>query len=248
MSALFKGLPLDLMTVAPARAVYFGTYGVSKRILNESGLLAKNSTPVHLLSAAHAGFAIVTLGSPIWLVETRLQLHHGHISIADCIRRIYAENGVRGFYRGMSASYVGISETCFRFVIYERLRNAIDIKLPGTAKDDVSRKFINYLIAGGVSKLMSSFIGYPNDVIRTRLREEKSLSKKYLPTLKRIYRQEGLRAFYRGLKLMLIRSVPNTAITMGTYELILHLLHGASTPQDSEAIDQECEEEALMVA
>jgi len=122
---------------------------------------------------------------------------------------------------------VGISETCFRFVIYERLRNAIDIKLPGTAKDDVSRKFLNYLIAGGVSKLMSCCIAYPNDVIKTRLREEKSPSKRYLATLKRIYRLEGIRAFYRGLQVQLIRSVPNTAITMGTYELILHLLRGA---------------------
>ncbi|KHJ99547.1 hypothetical protein OESDEN_00450 [Oesophagostomum dentatum] len=38
------------------------------------------------------------------------------------IRRVYQREGIRGFYKGVTASYAGISETMIQFVIYERLR------------------------------------------------------------------------------------------------------------------------------
>lgn len=44
------------------------------------------------------------------------------MSVRECIKRIYAKSGVRGFYKGITASYFGISETVIHFVIYEALK------------------------------------------------------------------------------------------------------------------------------
>lgn len=44
------------------------------------------------------------------------------MSLRECIKRIYAKSGVRGFYKGITASYFGISETVIHFVIYEALK------------------------------------------------------------------------------------------------------------------------------
>ena len=58
------------------------------------------------------------------------------MTVVDCIKGIYRSNGLRGFYKGITASYFGISETVVHFVIYETLKR----KLVSTNK--LSRKRI----------------------------------------------------------------------------------------------------------
>lgn len=40
----------------------------------------------------------------------------------EAIRAIFRDEGARGFYKGMSASYWGCSEGCLYFVLYERIK------------------------------------------------------------------------------------------------------------------------------
>jgi solute carrier family 25 protein 33/36 len=82
----------------------------------------------HITSAACAGFVSSTATNPIWFVKTRLQLDHdssSKMSVRDCVKRIYQQNGLRGFYKGITASYFGISETMVHFVIYEALKKKL---------------------------------------------------------------------------------------------------------------------------
>ena len=46
---------------------------------------------------------------------------------------------------------------------------------------------------------------------------------KFWPTLRRVYVEEGLAGVYRGLATQLVRQIPNTAIMMATYELVVYL-------------------------
>lgn len=62
------------------------------------------------------------------------------------------------------------------------------------------------------------------EVIRTRLREEGSKYKYFFQTARLVAVEEGYAAFYRGLIPQLIRQIPNTAIVLSTYELIVYLL------------------------
>lgn len=71
---------------------------------------------------------------------------------------------------------------------------------------------------------MHSFWFVFTEVIRTRLREEGSKYKYFFQTGRLIAVEEGYAAFYRGLIPQLIRQIPNTAIVLSTYELIVHLL------------------------
>ena len=40
----------------------------------------------------------------------------------EAIKAIWRDEGGRGFYKGMSASYWGCSEGCLYFVLYERIK------------------------------------------------------------------------------------------------------------------------------
>ncbi|XP_022652554.1 solute carrier family 25 member 36-like [Varroa jacobsoni] len=219
--ALFKGLGPNLVGVAPSRAVYFATYSNSKSFL--LGVLPPD-LPVslaHIISAASAGFVSCTLTNPIWFVKTRLQLDENTYgqrqTAAECIKDIYRHHGVRGFYKGVTASYFGISETIIHFVIYEHVKALL------RSKETEGNRFSHYMIASSISKTCASVIAYPHEVARTRLREEGRKYTGFIQTLTLVYHEEGFRALYRGLATQLLRQIPNTAIMMTTYEGIVFL-------------------------
>ncbi|KAK1878436.1 Solute carrier family 25 member 36-A [Dissostichus eleginoides] len=58
----------------------------------------------------------------------------------------------------------------------------------------------------------------------TRLREEGSKYRSFFQTLLLVSREEGYRALYHGLTTHLVRQIPNTAIMMFTYEVVVYLL------------------------
>ncbi|KAB0793055.1 hypothetical protein PPYR_12675 [Photinus pyralis] len=227
--ALFKGLGPNLVGVAPSRAVYFLTYSQAKMFWN--GCLPKETPIVHILSASCAGFMACTLTNPIWFVKTRLQLDlnkDNRITVKQCVAQIYRKSGIKGFYKGITASYMGISETIIHFVIYEAVKaKLIEHRLKNVQNYDTTknyRDFLEFMVAGGLSKTIASCMAYPHEVARTRLREEGNKYHRFWQTLGLVAKEEGIRGVYRGLGTQLVRQIPNTAIMMATYEAVVYLL------------------------
>ncbi|CAB3411203.1 unnamed protein product [Caenorhabditis bovis] len=222
VTGLYKGLIPNLIGVAPSKAVYFYTYSTSKRFWNDRQTFVPNSAIVHMVSAGSAGFVAASVVNPIWLVKTRLQLNKESIGIWAMIKRVYHKEGIRGFYKGVTASYAGVSETMIQFCIYEYFRSVLLTK--ANEFDKGKMDFLNFMVAGGSAKFIACVLAYPHEVVRTRLREESEIKRGFFDTLYQLYK-EGYRAMYRGLSVQLMRTVPNTAITMGTYEFVVYILH-----------------------
>ncbi|KAK3560739.1 hypothetical protein QTP86_016555 [Hemibagrus guttatus] len=231
--SLFRGLGPNLIGVAPSRAIYFAAYSTSKERMNS--MLEPDSIQVHMVSASMAGFTAITATNPIWLIKTRLQLDarnrgERRMSALQCVQRVYQTDGLRGFYRGMSASYAGISETVIHFVIYESIKRRLLETRAATRmnqENETARHasdFMYMMMAAATSKTCATCIAYPHEVVRTRLREEGTKYRSFLQTVSMVFREEGYKALYRGLTTHLVRQIPNTAIMMATYELVVYLL------------------------
>ncbi|CAB3380204.1 Hypothetical predicted protein [Cloeon dipterum] len=231
--ALFKGLGPTLVGVAPARAIYFGVYSQSKRLLND--VITPDTPLVHIGAASCGGFVTCTVTNPIWVVKTRMQLDHrkksSRLTTLQCTRRIYAQEGFRGFFKGITASYVGISETVVHFVIYEAIKAQLVARRHGDDKtgERGTRDFLELMLAGAFSRTVASCVAYPHEVARTRLREEGSKYHGFVQTIAIVGREEGARGLYRGLATQLVRQIPNTAIIMSTYEAVVYLLNRHTT-------------------
>ncbi|EAW09287.1 putative mitochondrial carrier protein (Rim2) [Aspergillus clavatus NRRL 1] len=251
--ALFKGLGPNLIGVVPARAINFYVYGNGKRILSDYfNYRDARETPVgiHLAAAAVAGIATGTATNPIWLVKTRLQLdksnaEHGkgrqYKNSWDCIKQTVRHEGIRGLYKGLSASYLGVTESTLQWVMYEQMkmhlarREAVKRADPNHIYnfwDDVEL-WGGRICAAGLAKLIAAAATYPHEVVRTRLRQAPTVSAgdgkvqmKYtglVQCFKTVAKEEGMVGLYGGLTPHLLRVVPSAAIMFGMYEVILRL-------------------------
>ncbi|KAJ7807273.1 mitochondrial carrier [Mycena olivaceomarginata] len=227
--ALFKGLGPTLVGVVPARSINFFTYGNGKQVIANNFNDGRENTWVHLTAAAIAGIVTGTATNPIWVVKTRLQLEssaHGASGSSPLggswamIKTIMREEGARGFYKGLSASYLGVTEGTIQWVLYERLK-----QLTADTEKGGVLEWVGMLGSAGTAKCVASLITYPHEVIRTRLRQPKVNGVlKYTglwQTLRLVIAEEGSRRLYGGLSAHLMRVVPNAAVMYSIYEGIL---------------------------
>ena len=146
------------------------------------------------------------------------------------IHNIYKADGIKGFYRGLSATYFGVTETCLHFIIYEHIKAELQ-KYNNSRRSSHEKHitdFFQFMVAAATSKCTASVVAYPHEVIRTRLRQQELDGKRryhsFFQAFRKIAVEEGSRGLYGGLKTHLLRQVPNTAIMFLTYEAIVSCL------------------------
>lgn len=186
--ALFKGLGATLAGVVPARSIHFFAYGNGKRLLAQTFTGGnEDHALVHLAAGGLAGVVTSTATNPIWLVKTRMQLDRNESARAatttrkyrnslDCVRQVVREEGIRGLYKGMSASYLGAFETMFQWAIYEQLKGGLkrrEMRLAASGREktalDRTIDWTGWLGAAATSKLVASLLTYPHEVCVQRL-------------------------------------------------------------------------------
>jgi solute carrier family 25 folate transporter 32 len=192
---------------------------------------------LHILSAMAAGAASTCCTNPLWVIKTRFmtqsrqEVKYRHT--LDAALTIYRSEGPRAFYRGLLPSLLGITHVAVQFPLYEQL------KIWAQGDSDVPLRSQTILLCSAVAKMTASVATYPHEVVRTRLQTQRrpladdtssdGMVKRHarggiVYTTKKIIRKEGWTGLYRGLSINLIRTVPNSAVTMLTYELVMRQL------------------------
>jgi hypothetical protein len=71
--------------------------------------------------------------------------------------------GITGFWRGVTASYWGISETVIHFVVYEYLKSQL-AAFQNKHKNDEKTfyDFIGFMACGACSKTCATVVAYPH--------------------------------------------------------------------------------------
>ena len=196
---------------------------------------------VHVSSAIVAGAAADVVCNPMFVVRTRMQtesLHfleskaskslgefaaaattrHRPMGIQETIASIYTEGGVPAFWRGLTASLIGLSHVAIQFPVYEFLKAEARARNP-----DGKERPIDILLASGLSKVCGSLVSYPHEVLRSRMMDARGVDagKSVFQLIEHVVKTEGYGGLYRGLSVSLIRVVPNCCVTFMTYELFI---------------------------
>ncbi|GMM37210.1 Rim2 protein [Saccharomycopsis crataegensis] len=242
--SLFKGLGPNLVGVIPARSINFFTYGLTKQFLSKNFNQNNEATWIHLVSAACAGITTSTATNPIWLIKTRLQLDKSKSGEAkqyknswDCLVKVVKNEGVGALYKGLTASYLGSCEGVIHWVLYEQMKSVLKKKSIQNSQDpnyvrsswDDFNEWAARSGAAGCAKFCASMISYPHEVVRTRMRQApmengKLKYKGVFQSFGLIVKEEGLASMYGGLTPHLMRTVPNSIIMFGTWEILIRFL------------------------
>eukprot|EP00903_Cladosiphon_okamuranus_P014032 g13049.t1 len=247
--AFWRGAGPMLCSVPAQNALLFAGYGAGLGWCSTEGSSASHGPPSlwHVFAGGCAGgFAQSFIMSPVELVKVRLQLADGAVlSAAGTTPTVTAPaggNGGAGEAFALAAGVVrsfglsgllstGLGATMGRdvlphgvwFATYEWCKQEFSRREGVKASDNGALSVGAQLASGGIAATTAWIVGYPFDVIKTRIQgvriEEASRRSGVLATARQMAKVDGAGVFYRGFGLKLARAVPMSMIGFFAYEL-----------------------------
>lgn len=180
----------------------------------------------------------VLIFNPIWLIKTRLSIQGANPTakqykgFVDALITIPKEEGIRGLYRGMVPALFLTSHGAIQFSVYEMMKKLYEKHYnqsqsqSQTQTQQSKQPAIVSIVSGGLSKIIAATITYPYQVIKSRLQHRENLNH-YNGTIDcflKIWRNEGIIGYFRGVVPNALKVAPSAAITFLVYEETLKLL------------------------
>ena len=132
----------------------------------------------------------------------------------QCAKKIYKQNGVRGFYKGgLAMAYREIPSYGLYCMSFEYLNTKmIENKLTD------SNGIIAGLVSGGIAGCLMWGSIIPFDVIKSRIQADFTGEYRgFLHCAKSLYKEGGVRIFYTGCMITCLRAFPVNAVTLMVY-------------------------------
>ncbi|ELU04221.1 hypothetical protein CAPTEDRAFT_18029 [Capitella teleta] len=225
----FKGMAFPLASVGLLNSIFFGIYGNAIKVLNNYRHDDPHAEPFYsdiFIAGAIAGGIQGIPATPIELVKVKLQAQTAKSSYngpIHCLHQIYRCHGIRGCFRGLGATAM---REVPGFSVYITSYQFFCDKLCD-ADNRANPSFRASLFAGGFAGVTSWVTNIPIDVIKSRLQADSMSNPKYrgfIDCAVQMYRQEGIRIFWRGLPVTCLRAFPLNAITLGVYSSSLQVM------------------------
>ncbi|KAF8141383.1 mitochondrial carrier domain-containing protein [Boletus edulis] len=242
---LYKGVVSPLATCAFMNGLVFSSYKFFMRAQLDDPASVPSLTQVGL---AGTGCGIVTslIASPTELIKIRQQNvlvnDPGNASALKVAMTIFKRHGIRGLYRGLTATalrdtgygtyFLTYEATCRYFKAPSAQPLAADHSslLSEIDSEASSMPWTVLFLAGGLAGIAGWVATFPMDLVKTRMQSTEPTKfptdpcRTILSTVVHSYRSEGWRVFFRGLTPTLIRSVPVNVATFSVYESVVHML------------------------
>uniref|UniRef100_A0AAQ4PR61 EF-hand domain-containing protein n=1 Tax=Gasterosteus aculeatus aculeatus TaxID=481459 RepID=A0AAQ4PR61_GASAC len=224
---------------------FFGFYrGEPERPLRVNDLVRDkfsdkdNSIPffAEVIAGACAGGSQVIFTNPLEIVKIRLQVA-GEITTGPRVSavNVVRELGFFGLYKGAKACFLrDIPFSAIYFPAYAHLKTQF-------ADEQGRLGPLQLLTAGAIAGIPAASLVTPADVIKTRLqvaaRAGQTTYTGVLDCFRKIMREEGFRALWKGAGARMCRSSPQFGVTLVTYELLqrwFYIDFGGHRPAGSE--------------
>ncbi|KAJ2512418.1 Mitochondrial oxaloacetate carrier protein [Coemansia sp. RSA 1939] len=231
---LQKGLGPGYMYQIMLNGTRLGFYEPTKNVMYQvfagrpSDAAGKQVLPLNVAAGGLCGMAGAALGSPFFLVKTRMQsaskfaavgYQHNYTSAVDGLRKIWREGGVRGLYRGMDAAMMRAgSGSAVQLATYDHCKGYIARNLAHRGLDGNS--VLTHFLASMVTGFFVCTVMNPFDVVSTRMYNQKAASaghggvlyKNPLQCFYKTVSTEGVFSLYKGFLAHYLRLGPHTIL------------------------------------
>ncbi|ORX58953.1 mitochondrial carrier [Hesseltinella vesiculosa] len=221
---LYRGLGPQLVGVAPEKAIKLTVNDFVRQRLTD-----KESGSIQLWQEAVAGGAAgasqVVFTNPLEIVKIRLQVQGEQLKAhPDMPRRsaiwIVKNLGIVGLYKGVSACLLrDVPFSAIYFPAYAHLKKDVFHEGP-----DHKLAISELLMAGAIAGMPAAYLTTPADVIKTRLQVEarkgQTTYSGITDAARKIMKEEGFKAFFKGGPARILRSSPQFGVTLTVYEVL----------------------------
>jgi solute carrier family 25 (mitochondrial folate transporter), member 32 len=193
----------------------------------------------YFLASGVSGLLTSTATNPIWVIKTRMvssdaSSQGAYPSMWAGAKDLWVKEGWRGFFRGLGANCLGVSHGAVQFAVYDPLKRSWlryvakdgrEIREDGATGVKLGNEAT--LIISGSAKVVAGTATYPYQVVRSRLQTydaEERFGKGIRGVVGKLWREEGVRGFYKGLGPNFIRVMPATWVTFLVYENVRYYL------------------------
>ncbi|KAK0455327.1 mitochondrial carrier domain-containing protein [Desarmillaria tabescens] len=153
-----------------------------------------------LIAGGLAGTSVDLLFFPIDTLKTRLQSAQGFTRAG----------GFTGVYKGVGSVAVGSAPGAAAFFsTYDTMKQVLPFQGP-----------LAHMISASVGEVAACLIRVPTEVIKTRTQTGSYGAAQSWGAAKRVLADDGLRGFYRGFGITVMREIPFTSIQFPLYELL----------------------------
>lgn len=218
---LYRGMAAPLVGITPIFAVYFLGFDVGKNIARS----VEGKKPDENLSIAGIAFAggfSAIPGTAVMVPGDRIKVilqiqgqsdappkYNGPI---DCLKKVYAEQGVRGLYKGTALTFLrdGPGSVAY-YGFYEVFKNML-------TKEGESASVGVILFVGGMAGVMNWLVAVPPDVLKSRYQTapEGTYPGGIRQIAGELIAKEGLASLYKGITPAMARAFPaNAACFLG---------------------------------
>lgn len=218
-----------LFGIGITQAIYYYFYEFTragfeaKHAANEALTVLEN-----MITGAIAGSITSVCTNPIWVINTRLLVKDEDkpdekIGMRQAARHIFEQDGLLGFWRGVIPALILVANPVIQYTVFEKLKSSMEKRQRALGAFDF------FILGAGtnqfnaVSKLCATSITYPYIVVKSRMhlkdsKDEKQRYKSIFDGLTKIFRNEGVAGFYKGIESKLVQSVLTAALTFALKE------------------------------
>lgn len=230
---LYKGLGAVLTGIVPKMAIRFTSYEWYKQALaNEDGQISSQAT---FISGLGAGITeAVAVVTPMEVVKIRMQAQYHSLSdpldvpkyrsAPHALLTVLKDEGVSALWRGVSLTALrqGTNQAA-NFSAYTELKELLQKFQPQYENKNLPS--YQTTVIGLISGAVGPFTNAPIDTIKTRLQKTpaepgQSAIQRITLISKDMFRQEGPKAFYKGITPRVMRVAPGQAVTFTVYEYL----------------------------
>jgi solute carrier family 25 citrate transporter 1 len=238
---LYKGLGAVLSGIVPKMAIRFTSYEYYKQLLaNQDGVVTSRAT---FMAGLGAGVTeAVAVVCPMEVVKIRMQAQYHSLSdpldipkyrsAPHAAMMVLREEGIGALYRGVSLTALrqGTNQAV-NFTAYTEFKEMLQKAQP--QYDGRNLPGWQTTIIGLVSGAMGPFSNAPIDTIKTRLQKTpaepgQSAVQRITLIARDMFRQEGPKAFYKGITPRVMRVAPGQAVTFTVYEFLKQKLEDSN--------------------
>ncbi|KAK4224859.1 mitochondrial FAD carrier protein FLX1 [Podospora fimiseda] len=226
LAALYRGLTPNLIGNATSWASFFFFKSrVEKGVKYFKPPSSQRLTPFDFfVSSLAAGALTQLITNPIWVLKTRMLSSDvgakgAYPSMWAGAVHLFKNEGVKGFYRGVGVGMMAVSHGAVQFAVYDPARRMYLARVGHEKEGDVPNEVT--IVLSTIAKLVAGGVTYPLQVLRSRLQHyeaEEMFGKGLGGVVRRLWREEGVRGFYRGVMPGVVRVLPATWVTFLVYE------------------------------